>query len=81
MNSQQKAEQDIEKAVELFRNFITKDYTLERLAQKLDEIGIQYGQLLIDNADQNGYSNRSDGFYLLYELRCICQLKDLDNAA
>jgi hypothetical protein len=76
MKNQQTKEQDIEKAVSMFRRLITKDYSLESLAERLDEVSVEYAQFLIDQPDA-GYTNRSEGYFLLYELRCICQLKDL----
>ena len=66
----------VNKAVELFRKVITECYDRENVADKLDEIIMDYGRYLINDPDRHGYQGRADNLILLYELKCALTFKE-----
>lgn len=68
-------QQQVDQVVELFKKYITIDTDPDKLAQTLDEVIISYACYLVDDAERNGYQNRSHGLFILHELKGICQGK------
>ena len=76
MNTVKKNEK-VERAVQLFREFITVDRDPESIVKMIDDLIIEYACYLINDANA-GQWNRADRLYLLHELKCVCKGESQD---
>jgi len=77
--SNEKENERISQAVELFRHFITEVTNLDELSEELDSIQLEYSRFLIED-DTEGYKQRSDKLFMLYQLKKICQVVDFNRS-